>query len=348
MKRDKVLSILHNHQAELQTDRELKFFQSIQAVNTYLYFLKDRSLILGLQGRYPKSSKSFVEAIEQRRREKDRNEAEIAGLLGYWGLVLTRKGDLVEAEEYLEESLRIKEKLKDEVGIPEVKNWLGELYETKSRGLTSEDKVTALRLAKTYYEQSLDLRRLERHYFECGALVGLARVSYVLGDYLAMQSYLTEAEALIAQYEYNDYAAVSRLIQGHLIWLSSRMKNSIGEALFNQILSLYKESLIYALRYNRFLLDEILSGRSPRAVTLIKPIISTCQERDEEGQQILISLHSWWQEANNELIKPQSETISPISIGIPLQDAERVAREEEKGEGSPQETVIEQINGVIS
>jgi tetratricopeptide (TPR) repeat protein len=334
-------------QAELHIDRELKFFKDIQAINTYLYFAKDRSLVLGLQGRYQKSFKSFAEALEQRRQEKDRNEAEIAGLLGYWGLVSIRKGDLDKAEEYLKESLRIKEKLKDEVGIPEVKNWLGELYETKSHSLEGEEKVATLKFAKACYEQSLGLRRLDRCYFEGGALIGLARVSYWLGDYSTMQSYLTEAEGLIHQYEYNDYAAVSRLMQGHLMWLSNTMQNSIDETRFNQILISYKESLIYALRYNRYLLDEILSGRSPRAIPLIKPIISTCQEQGEEGQRMLVALYLWWQEATNELNKPQSVTIS-TSIGIPLQDAERIVREKEKGDGFPQKAVIEQINRVIS
>jgi hypothetical protein len=40
---------------------------------------------------------------------------------------------------------------------------------------------------------------------------------------------------------------------------------------------------------------------------------------------------------------PRPDPISPIPEGIPLLEAERIAREREPGDGSPQKTVIEQI-----
>lgn len=40
---------------------------------------------------------------------------------------------------------------------------------------------------------------------------------------------------------------------------------------------------------------------------------------------------------------PRPDTISPIPEGIPLLEAERIAREREPGDGLPQQTVIEQI-----
>ncbi len=44
---------------------------------------------------------------------------------------------------------------------------------------------------------------------------------------------------------------------------------------------------------------------------------------------------------------PRLDTISPIPEGIPLLEAERIAREREPGDGSPQRTVVEQIEAVL-
>jgi hypothetical protein len=40
---------------------------------------------------------------------------------------------------------------------------------------------------------------------------------------------------------------------------------------------------------------------------------------------------------------PRPDTISPIPEGITLLEAERIAREREPGDGSPQKSVVEQI-----
>jgi hypothetical protein len=44
---------------------------------------------------------------------------------------------------------------------------------------------------------------------------------------------------------------------------------------------------------------------------------------------------------------PCPDTISPIPEGIPLLEAERIAREREPGDGSPQKTVTEQIEAAL-
>ncbi len=41
------------------------------------------------------------------------------------------------------------------------------------------------------------------------------------------------------------------------------------------------------------------------------------------------------------------DNISPIPEGIPLLEAERIARERESGDGSPQKAVVEQIEKVL-
>ncbi len=49
----------------------------------------------------------------------------------------------------------------------------------------------------------------------------------------------------------------------------------------------------------------------------------------------------------NDIGTSRPDTISPIPEGIPLLEAEQIAREREPGDGSPQKTVIEQIEAAL-
>ncbi len=103
--------------------------------------------------------------------------------------------------------------------------------------------------------------------------------------------------------------------------------------------------MIYALRYNRFLLDEVLSGR-PQG-TPLRPIIPYCLGRGEDGRQMLTALRDWWKSGINDIGTPRPDTISPIPEGIALLEAERIAREREPGDGSPQKSAVEQIETAL-
>ena len=315
-----------------------KFYQERQEIYTALVFLCDLSLALGVQGKITESLSFFNELDRHYRDHQDRDLPQIARLLGCRGYVLTQRGDLQDAENDLKKSLEIKMQLKDDVGIPEIHNWLGELNETKAAQLEGAAKTTMLKNAECNYLHSLKLRYINRYYFECGALAGLARVNYSLGNYPALLNYLTEAEKLAQQYEYNDYIASLGLLQGHLSFLLMNQES------FNQTLHYYQQSLVYALRYNRFLLDEILSGHSSRKVSLLPPITHVCKQHSKEGKRMLESLCSWWHDGTNDTGKSWPETISPIPELIPLENAEKIARERERGNGSRQRTVNEQIN----
>jgi hypothetical protein len=235
----------------------------------------------------------------------------------------------------------MKQELHDNLGIPELLNWLGELHEIKAGQLTHEIRIEELHEAEICYQKSLELQRGgHRYYFECGALIGLARINHIQGNHSVTQSYLARAETLIQRYQYNDYAALSRLMQGHAAWFLD------SDERLNSVLLSYKECLIYSLRYNRFLLDEVLAGKAQRTTFILQPVISICLEQ-EEGSRVLTALISWWQEGVNSLELNDQDTISPIPLGITLQDAEQNARTREKGDGSPQETLIEQIGSVL-
>lgn len=90
----------------------------------------------------------------------------------------------------------------------------------------------------------------------------------------------------------------------------------------------------------------LLSGR-PQG-TPLRPIIPECVKRGEEGRRMLTALRDWWQTGINDIGAPRPDTISPIQEGIPLLEAERIAREREPGDGSPQRSVVAQIEGALA
>jgi len=67
-------------------------------------------------------------------------------------------------------------------------------------------------------------------------------------------------------------------------------------------------------------------------------------------------LRDWWQTGTNDTSAPRPGTgvssnasaISPIPEGIPLLEAERIARQCEPGDGSPQKSVVEQIENALA
>jgi hypothetical protein len=153
----------------------------------------------------------------------------------------------------------------------------------------------------------------------------------------------SEAEQLALQYEYNDYCTSLYLSRGHIAWNGLIPEWGSG---FDPALHYYQLALIHALRFNRFLLDEALSGRE--LGTPLRPIIAHCLEHGEEGQQMLVALRDWWQTGINDIGTLRPDTISPIPEGIPLPEAERFARNQEPGDGSSQTRVVEQINAVLT
>ena len=135
-------------------------------------------------------------------------------------------------------------------------------------------------------------------------------------------------EHLSAEHTYPDLLAQLRLIQGHSAWRGDVPDWRSG---FDAALYYYQQGLTNALHYNRFLLDEVLWGGD--IATSVPPIIPRCLMQGGEGQQMLSTLRDWWLTGSDDL--------SPEHIG--LREAERLAREREPGDGSPQVTVVQQV-----
>ena len=292
-----------------------------------LEILRDLGWAKGNQGKFAEADKCFREslAIAQRMGETVQQHT----TLGFWGFVLGRRGSFQEAMNYLTKSLSVKESLGHIPGILEPLNWLGLVSEIQCKWAD----------AAVFYHRCMQLKWYGRFYFDCAALTGLVRVKHAQEDYGSIPSLLAEAEQLAQQYEYNDHLASLRLTQG-------MTTDKIQWDAHTTSLNYFKHAMNYALRYNRFLLDEVLGGR-PQG-TPLRPIIPYCLERGEEGRQMLIALRDWWKIGVNDIGTPRPDTISPIPEGISLLEAERVAREREPGDSSLQRTVIEQIENAMS
>lgn len=292
--------------------------------------LNDLGSVSGLQGKGEVAKDYFQQALRMAKKE----ETDYArGMIeGFYGAVCLRLGEYTSAQTLLESSRSIKRQRGDTVGMPELLYWLGEIHE----------RLGKLKEARDLYEECLKFRNVGRRYFESSALTGLVRLAYALGQNI--QDYTQEAEQLARHYEYNDQLAWIRLIQGHSAW-----DNPVSDRkqAFEEALRFYQAALVHAVRYQRFLLDEVLSGR-PQGLAW-HAIIPHCLQRGDEGRSMLSRLSAFWQNGLNEITiqagrnDGSEESISLIPAGIPLRDAERIAREGEPGDGSHQPLVLEQL-----
>lgn len=285
--------------------------------------LRDLGLAFGYEERYDEANQNFVES--QVIANKINAPILVGSILGFWGAILTRQGKFKEATECFLQSLQIKEKSKDP-GIVEPLAWFAKLNEIQRNWEKAEND----------YQRCLAWKSYEIYYFHSEALTGLIRVKHAQGNIDAIYPLLAEAEHLAQQYEYNDHLASLRLTQGHIAWESQKPEES---------LNFYQKAMIYALRYNRFLLDEVVSGRSQG--TPLRPIIPHCLERGDEGRKILFTLRDWWKTGVNDIGTSRPNTISPIPEGILLLEAEKLGREREPGNGSVQRSILEQIETAL-
>jgi hypothetical protein len=171
-----------------------------------------------------------------------------------------------------------REEVDDNLGLIFLYVWLGELFETRREWAK----------AREYHTSAVELRWIGRCYFESGALIGLARVKHAQGAYTAIPALLAEAEELAYMYEYYGHLAASHLTRGHLAWEGHTSEWGTG---FTAALRFYQRALIYALCYNRFLLDEVLW--SGGVCTPLRPITPYCLAQGAEGRRMLRALQDW-------------------------------------------------------
>jgi hypothetical protein len=326
-------------EAQQSSERALKLAIRLEEKELMITILESVALALGMQDAYAESAERFDEAWNFYENFHLANagqgvsngpgqaERYIRAMLSFRGLVALREGRLDAADADLVRAFRIKQEIQDRIGIPELYVWRGVLAELRR----------AWGDAETAYGDVLAMRSVNRRYFESAALAGIVRLNYARGQYAACTDDIHAAEQLAQRYEYNDIMASLRLFQGHLAWELHGANGPAAEA----AAGFYKEALIYALRYNRYLLDEIVAGR-PQGTPLM-PLIPACLDRGEAGRAVLSDIHKWWHSATNDLPARRDESVSPLTIGVPLIDAEREARSREAQPGISQRMTIERI-----
>jgi tetratricopeptide (TPR) repeat protein len=297
--------------------------------------LRDLVVVLAFIGKFAESD-AYCEENESiyRAAAEDWPAIQRSTYLRWLGVSRMRKGLLPQASEVLKNVVGIIEAAGWNPAMNETLTWLGLTYELQHEW----------ELALVAYERSLGFSIGGRQYFEAGAHVGITRVLHKITKYDDLPRRLEEAQRLPTQYEYNDHLASIRLTQAQLAWEGQVSEWGTG---FEAAQSYIKQALVYALRYNRFLLDEVLSGRQHG--TALQPVIPYCLQRGDEGKRMLQSLLEWWQVSRNEHtdIAPRPDTISPIQESIPLLDAERIARLREPGDDTKQKSVVEQLRSAL-
>jgi tetratricopeptide (TPR) repeat protein len=249
-------------------------------------------------------------------------------------VLLSILGKSEESFEIVEEALKLAEEIKDERGVALAKCKFGDLTLLEKRW----DK------ALNYYRESrAGFMAVEDNYFLVQTNLRIAIAREVPLDNPEMVSLCNEAESFCTKYEYWDQFAILQLVRANALWSTPGVH---GANNWEVSLNYYQKAMIYALHYNRFALDEVLRGGE--LATPLLPIIPNCLERGEEGRNMLTALHDWWQSGKSELGVSRPDAILPLPEGMSLVEAERIAREREPGDGSPQKTVLEQIEKALS
>jgi hypothetical protein len=313
-------------EAETNLSRSLKILEEKGVFDIRMRFHRDLGYALGMQSRFEEAMDCFAESDKVADQlGKDGEPIEKAYTSIFRGRVLLEQNDLENAQKSLQEAIGHMTNSDPKRMI--CFSFLGRAHEMMQQWHEAEDS----------YNKALALRQTIKgqHYFEADARTGLVRVKHAQGDFNGLSKPLAEAEKLAQDYEYNDLLASLRLTQ------AEQQINDYGTAL-----SLFKQAMTYALRYNRFLLDEILGGR-PQG-TLLCPIIPFCLRHGEAGQRLLTALRDWWQTDVNDIGIPRPSTISPIPESISLVEAEQIARGYEPGISTIQRSVVDQIDLALS
>lgn len=327
--------------AEQGARNALVFFRKVNDLQSVASRLRLLGIVLGAQRKFEESRQYLMEGLDLTIRITGGSDMAHGGGMaqGFLGLTFAKQGEFKEAEQRLLKALEIKKHFKDNIGIPEIYVWLGELYEAEAKYAKIEEQPLKLEYATSCYKICLrDYTWTNRHYFVCSAIVGLIRLMQVQGILEGIEELIVKAEALAEQYEYNDHLASLRLTQGYLIWQQEGSQSVLEN---RKSFSYFQQSLVYALRFNRFLLDELL-GEQPGGIPF-RPIIPFCLQQGEAGQQLLVGLREWWLVGQNSLEPERADTISAVPLNISLIEVEGIAREQELGNGDRQVTVIQQL-----
>jgi tetratricopeptide (TPR) repeat protein len=323
-------------EAERWYDSALEIWRSLNLPHTTFStrLMRQRAYIFRKRGMFDRALAEYKRAERVCKQIGDLHG--IAHLYQMFGGLHRDKGEYKEALRYYQRAL----KLLDQIGGDVIGTTRAGLLNTTAHvHLLRGDWDSAIESA----QRALSLARQQHNEHERNASISkLISAHLHKQDWQVLGDYIKEYEQIAILTGNPGIWAETELVKGHASWDGNIPEYGSG---FDAALRYYQHALIYALRYNRFLLDEVLSGR-PQG-TPLRPIIPECLKRGEEGRRMLIALRDWWQTGTNDIGTPRPDTISPIPEGIPLLEAERIARERESGDGSPQKSVVEQIEAAL-
>ena len=107
-------------------------------------------------------------------------------------------------------------------------------------------------------------------------------VRYAMGNIESASNLVMEAEQIAEIHKYYDCLASLRLTQAHIVW--DGQNDDWGKG-FDYAVRFLKACLTLGVRYNRFLLDEVLSDDSVN--TPLHSIIQLCGKRSTNGKDML-------------------------------------------------------------
>lgn len=281
--------------------------------NSLSTYTRQLGLLVGMQGRYKEAEEHLEESIRITKKLGNEFQEIWSTSVKILGLLSMRRGDFEIAEKRLAKSAAIKKKIQDKLGIPEVLMWQGELFAATER---VEDAIEA-------YNESLGWTNMGREYCEATALVGLARLQYRKGSLQLDSRELCRADAIALRREYNDHLAVVRFLEGRVLLDAHNVHSAIGK---------FKEAMIYALRFNRFALDD-----------MVAKIVKDCRRRPEHRSEVTDELTRFWMRESNGVLANRPDTISLVGQSELLLQAEVAARSREPGDRLRQQSVLERL-----
>lgn len=329
-------------EAQRSVEEALTIADQLDEREVRIAMLEALGLTLGLQERYHEAEERFTDALNFHtnyhaiRDAGDPTDSDryIRATLGFRAVVALRQGRLAAARNDLERALQVKTAVGDRIGLPEVHVWLGHTAELEGSTATAEQA----------YRNALADDAVGRRYFACTALTGLARVSADQGRSDECADALARALEIARAYDYNDLAASLLLTRGRLAWegRGGAARRAIPKRAQRDV----RNALVHALRFNRFLLDEVLVGRAGGSV--FRPLVADWSNRGPAGRAALGELRTWWATGRNELDDEPPSTVSTVEPGTQLVDGERLSRQNELGTGDPQQTVLEHLDAALS
>ena len=329
-------------EAQRSVEEALAIADQLDEREVRIAMLEALGLTIGLQERYPEAEERYTEALNfhanyyANRDAGDPTDPDryIRATLGFRALVALRHGGLAAARNDLERALQVKAAVGDRMGMPEVHVWLGQTAELEGSAVAAEQA----------YRNALVDDAVGRRYFACAAITGLARVTADLGRHDESADATARALEIVRRYDYNDLAASLLLTRGRLAW-EGRSRAARG-AIPKRAQRDARNALVHALRFNRFLLDEVLVGRAGGSV--FRPLIADWSDRGPAGRRALDDLRTWWATGRNELDDEPPSTVSTLEPGIPLVEGERLSRQNEPGTGDPQRMVLEHLDAALA